>query len=162
MKVWTRIKKLSIAQAWKLSVLFLKHPRLLFPTLLATKRTFAICNTLFGNKHHKSNKANAFRHALWNVQICEKSHKTLKNKQKSAFWAQKVTTLYEKVTQNSAIDEAMDLHNNAMGRLYFFNLLGQNETKMSAFIQEKAKKAIKVNVIEDISKVNGELVFIEE
>ena len=108
MKLWARINKLSFSQLWQLSVVFLKHPLLIMPTLKATKDTFAICNQLYGNQHHKSNRANAFRHALWNVLICNKSVNTLKNKQKSVFWAQKVTDLYEKVTQNEPMDEAME------------------------------------------------------
>ena len=138
MKIWARIKKLSIPQLWHLSVLFLKHPLLIVPTLKATKETFKICNALFENEHHKSNKANAFRHALWNVLICQKSMKWHKNKQKSVFWAQKVTDLYEKVTQNEILDEAMDLHNNTIGRICFLNFLDQNKAEMVTFLQEKA------------------------
>lgn len=162
MKIWARIKNLSLPQLWQLSVLFLKHPLLILPTIKATKRTFQICETLFGNDHHKSNKANAFRHALWNVLICEKAMKITKNKQKSVFWAQKFTDLYEKVTQNEILDEAMDLHNNAIGRICFLNFLNQNEKEMSNFLQNKAENAKKAQDIEDLKKIRNQLVYLIE
>lgn len=37
-----------------------------------------ICDDLFDRSHHKSNKANAFRHALWNILICQKNQKQRK------------------------------------------------------------------------------------
>lgn len=162
MKIWARIKKLSITQLWQLSVLFLKQPLLIIPTLKATKRTFQICEELYGNNHHKSNKANAFRHALWNLLICIKTMKILKNKQKSVFWAQKVTDLYEKVTQNELLDEAMDLHNNTIGRICFLNFLNQSETEMITFLQEKAEKAKKIYVLEDFDKLQNQLTYLIE
>lgn len=147
---------------WQLSALFLKHPLLIVPTLKATQQTFSVCNELYGNEHHKSNIANAFRHALWNLLICKKSQKNLKSKQKSVFWAQKVTTLYEKVTRNSALDEAMDLHNNAIGRLCFFKLLEENEAKMVEYLQKKTETAKKVSTIEEMLKLKLDLVYLEE
>ena len=162
MKIWARIKKLSIPQLWKLSVLFLKHPLLIIPSLKATKRTFQICDELYGSDHHKSNKANAFRHALWNVLICKKSQKMLKNKQKSVFWAQKLTDLYEKVTQNEVLDEAMDLHNNTVGRICFFNVLDKNEEEIVIFLKNKAKNAEKVKKLDDFKKHQNQLVYLIE
>lgn len=162
MKIWARIKKLSIPQLWQLSVLFLKHPLLIVPTLKATKKTFQICDSLFGNEHHKSNKANAFRHALWNVLICKKSQKVFKNKQKSVFWTQKLTDLYEKVTQNKFLDEAMDLHNNTIGRICFLNLLDQNEEEIVAFLQKKAENAQKVEKLDNFNKYQNQLVYLIE
>tara|TARA_R100000935_G_scaffold36196_1_gene57008 strand:- start:114353 stop:114841 length:489 start_codon:yes stop_codon:yes gene_type:complete len=160
--IWARIRKLSVPQLWHLSVVFLKHPLLILPTLQATKQTFKVCNERFGNEHHKSNKANAFRHALWNVLICQKSIKWLKNKQKSVFWAQKVTDLYENVTQNEVLDEAMDLHNNTVGRICFLNFLNQNEAEMILFLQKKTENAKKVEKIDDFKKYQSQLVYLTE
>ncbi|EDM45435.1 hypothetical protein SCB49_06497 [unidentified eubacterium SCB49] len=162
MKIWTRIRKLSIRQLWKFSILFLKHPLLIIPTIRATKRTFEICNDHFGNAHHKSNTANAFRHALWNVLICKNTLKSTKNKQKSVFWAQKVSDLYENVTQNKPIEQAMDLHNNAVGRIYFLNLLDKEEQEIIAFTQDKMKSAKKVNDIVAMKQYQNEMVFLVE
>jgi CelD/BcsL family acetyltransferase involved in cellulose biosynthesis len=121
-----------------------------------------ICDAHFGNTHHKSNQANAFRHALWNVLICQKTMKCAKNKQKSVFWTQKVGDLYEKVTQNELLDEAMDLHNNTIGRIFFLNHIDKNEEEMIHLLQKMAKKAQKVAEIEEINYFKNALVFLEE
>lgn len=162
MKIWTRIQNLNNAQLWQLSVLFLKHPLLILPTLKATKRTFQICNERYEKEHHKSNKANAFRHALWNVLICNYSLKRFKNKQKSVFWAQKVTDLYEKVTQNEKLDEAMDFHNNGVGRICFLNFLGRNEAETIVFVANMAENAKKVGKIGEMNKIQNQLVYLVE
>lgn len=88
--------------------------------------------------------------------------KRLKNKQKSVFWAQKVTDLYEKVTQNEVVDEAMDLHNNMIGRICFLNFLNQNEEEMVSFLQNKAKNAQKVTSLQEMKKIKISLVYIGE
>ncbi|WP_432412195.1 DUF6973 domain-containing protein [Rasiella sp. SM2506] len=162
MKIWARIKKLSFPQLWQFSVLFLKHPLLIIPTLQATKRTFQICDTLYGKEHHKSNKANAFRHALWNVLLCKNSMKRFKNKQKSVFWAQNITDLYEKVTQNEVLEEAMDLHNNTIGRICFLNFLDQNEEEIVTFLQNKAENSQKVEKLNAFKKHQNQLVYLLE
>lgn len=162
MKIWSRIKQLSIGQLGKLAIVFLQQPLLIFPTLRATQKTFAICNALYGYEHHKSNKANAFRHALWNVLICKNAFKRTKNKQKSVFWAQKITDLYEKVTNNTILDEAMDLHNNAVGRICFLNLINATEEETIAVLQIKATNAKRVSFREEIMNYKLYLIYISE
>ena len=162
MHIWKRIRGLSIQQLFQLGILLLKNPLKIIPTLQATKRTFAICNQLFAAKHNAANQANAFRHALWNALLCKKVHKLTHNKQKSVFWAQKVTDLYEKVTQNDTLDKAMDLHNNSCGRIYFFNNLSVNEQELVDFIQKKAKKAKKIAISEEIIDTPTQLVYLHD
>lgn len=160
MKIWKRIQQLSIGQLWELFVFFLKTPLLLIPAIKATKRTFVICNERYGTNHNKSNKGNAFRHALWNVLICKRVLKITKNKQKSVFWTQKFTELYEKVTQNQPLDTAMDLHNNAIGRMCFFNLIDKDETNSITSIHQATKNAQKVNTIEEMKNYSNQLVYL--
>lgn len=160
MKVWTRIKKLSIRQFFKLSLLFLRHPLLLVPSIKATKQTFALCNTYYPEGHGKSNKGNAFRHAVWNALLCSYTLKRTKNKQKSVFWAQKVTNLYEKVTNNNELDEQMDLQNNAVGRLYFFNFIDKDQAELINFIFQKSKAAEKITSSKDIKLYPANMVYI--
>lgn len=88
-----------------------------------------------------------------------KSMKSLKNKQRSVFWAQKVTDLYEKVTKNELLDEAMDLHNNTVGRICFLNLLDQNEAEIIIFLQNKAENAQIIGKIDDLNKNQRQLVY---
>lgn len=160
MKLRKRIQQLSIRQLTRFAMLLLKHPFHIIPTLKATRRTFEICDQLYGKDHQRSNKGNAFRHAVWNVLLCKKTFKNSKNKQKSVFWAQRVTDLYEKMTQNELLDEAMDLHNNAVGRICFLNYLNQNEQEIIKFLQKKAENAKKVANIEELSKISNQMVYL--
>ena len=77
------------------------------------------------------------------------------------FWAQKVTDLYEKVTNNEPLDEAMDLHNNMMGRLCFLNFLGKNEAELVDFIEKKAENAKKVTNLIEIANLSNEMVYLQ-
>ena len=162
MNLWSRIRQLKLQQLIKLSVLFLSRPFLIGPTLRATKRTMAICDDLFERLHHKSNKENAFRHALWNFLICQKTLKRTKNSQKSAIWAQKVTKMYEKVTNNSILEKSMDLHNNAIGRMIFLDKNGLKEPEIIDFLQKMMQNAQKIAKTEEIEKYKTEMVFLEE
>lgn len=85
----------------------------------------------------------------------------VKNKQKSVFWAQKLTDLYEKVTQNEVLDEAMDLHNNALGRMYFLNLIDKSEAEIIDYVMTKMKNAQKVTTVQEMSRFKTSLVYIE-
>ena len=160
MNICGRIMQLHLGQLIKLSLLFLSRPLYIIPTISATKKTLLICDRLYKNSHHKSNKANAFRHALWSVLICKKVIKYAKNKQKSVFWAQKVADLYEKVTQNEVLDQEMDLHNNTIGRIFFLNHLEQKEVKIIDLLQKMSQKAQKTKKIEQMHQHKNELVYL--
>ena len=78
------------------------------------------------------------------------------------FWAQKVTDLYEKVTQNDPLNKAMDLHNNAIGRIYFLNLLDKKEEETVNYVLNSSKNAKKVSKIEEMKLFKNEMVYLEE
>tara|TARA_B100001146_G_scaffold225257_1_gene249079 strand:+ start:1487 stop:1975 length:489 start_codon:yes stop_codon:yes gene_type:complete len=157
-----RIGQLNVSQLFSFAGLFLKHPMYLVPTLRATKRTMTLCNDLFKNDHHRSNRANAFRHALWNIVIAQNCFKRNKNKEKSLIFTQKFTNLYEKVTQNKALEEAMDLHNNEMGLRYFSEEKEKKVVDWIDFLLKTMKNAQKVEEIGEIQKLPENLVFLEE
>ncbi len=161
MTIWARIRRLKIGQLIPFSLLFLNQPFLIRPTLRATKRTMVICDNLFGQAHHRSNKANAFRHALWNVLICHKTLKKTKNIEKSIIWAKKVTNLYEKVTNNEEIEKAMDVHNNNVGLDLFLSVFGENEEEIVVLLQKMMKKSEKVTNLEDFARHGHALVHLE-
>ncbi|MEL6813097.1 MAG: hypothetical protein AAFP76_17380 [Bacteroidota bacterium] len=121
-----------------------------------------ICNTLFGGAHHKNGRPNAFRHALWNILIGQETLKRTKNTQKSALWTQKLTNLYEKVTKNEFLDQAMDLHNNEVGRIYFLELYDRKEKEIIDFLQKQLVNAKKLVKIEEIENNHTTLVYISE
>lgn len=162
MNIWVRIKQLSIKQLLQLAFLFAQKPHYIAPTMRATKETMKICDRMFGSAHHKSTKSNAFRHALWNYLICQKVLKITKIDQKAVNWTEKVTKTYEKVTNNTILDEAMDLHNNEIGRSAF---LANNALKIEeiiAFFTKMMAKAVKIEQIEQIDSVENQLVYIIE
>jgi hypothetical protein len=161
MKLWARIKQLDKGQLTRFGFFFLRNPRLTLPTLKATEKTFTICNSLYGKQHHKTNKANAFRHALWNVLLCKGIYRN-KTEAQRIYWAEKITDLYENVTKNDPLDRAMDMHNNRMGRSYFLSLLNENKEEIVHFLQKKAENAQKVAKIEEIDIVKNSLVYISE
>lgn len=162
MRIWLRIRSLNLRQFAQFVSLFITRPLLIAPTFKASKQTMAICDKMFGKSHHKSNRANAFRHALWNILICQKTVKKTKNAQKSTIWAKKVTFLYEKATQNKNLDKEMDLHNNEVGRNLFLLHFDQKEPKIIEILQEMMKNAEKIVKIEEFSNYKKQLVFIED
>lgn len=120
-----------------------------------------LCDELFGQTHHRSNKANAFRHALWNILICHKTLKKTQNKEKSIVWTEKVTNLYEKVTDNEKIEKAMDLHNNKVGLNLFSSVFEKKEEEIISLLQNMMEKSQKVINIDDFIKFNHNLVHLE-
>jgi len=65
MKVTGFLKLINKGNAWSFILLFMRHPFNLIPTFLATYQCVEISNEHYGTLHHKNNKTNAFRHALW-------------------------------------------------------------------------------------------------
>ena len=65
------------------------------------------------------------------------------NEQKAKTWAKKFTDWHEDFSPNQALERAMDLHNNAMGILYFNELKDKNEVEIVSFLKQKASKAVK-------------------
>ncbi|NND61619.1 MAG: hypothetical protein HKN48_00335 [Flavobacteriaceae bacterium] len=128
----------------------------------ATKETMKICNELYGSSHHRNNRANAFRHALWNYKISEKANEILKNDQKSTKWAKKVTFLYENVTKNDFLDQKMDIINNEFGRNLFLTKKFKNRTELINFIQNSAKKAQKIDKNTSFDEISENLTYISE
>lgn len=159
MAIWAKIKQLNLKQTFTLGKTFLFRPGLLFPTYRATRQTVQICNRLFGKAHHKDNKTNAFRHALWNFLIAKKSLPQLKEKTKAIAWAKEITDLHEKLSPNPELPRTMDLHNNEVGR----NLFQQEITSEEIIekLQEMMKEAQFVDQAAEIPNYPERLVYIE-
>jgi hypothetical protein len=159
--IWSRIRRLKLGQLIQLSLLFLSKPFLIGPTLKATKRTMVLCDELFGQAHHRSNKTNAFRHALWNILICHKTLKKTHNNEESIIWTKKVTSLYEKVTDNRKMEKAMDLHNNKVGINLFSSVFDKKEDEIISILQNMMEKSQKVTDFDDFIKFNHDLVHLD-
>ncbi|MFO7718843.1 MAG: hypothetical protein R6W85_00205 [Gillisia sp.] len=137
------------------------NPFFIVPTFKATRETIRICNTHFGNKHHKNNSTNAFRHALWNFLICEKCYKLSKSIEKSSRWAEKITSLHELLSPNRELAKIMDLHNNRIGR-ELFEKNASNRLDIITVLKEMMENAAQVCSVEEIETVQYRLVFIEK
>ncbi len=83
MNIWRVVKGLNLYQLYRLAILAVQNPILVYPTIKVTRRTMSICDDMYGEAHHKNGKANAFRHALWNMLICNAANKIHKNEQKA-------------------------------------------------------------------------------
>ncbi len=162
MTIWGLARQFSFKQLFRLSLLVLQKPFFINPTLKATRRTMSICNSLYANSHHKNGRANAFRHALWNILICQNVFKITQNEEKSLIWTQKITDLHEKLIPNEPLAELMDLHNNEIGRKHFSLLKNNSEERIISFLKECAVKAKKISEIEEAKNYKNDLVYILE
>lgn len=161
MNILLRIRELSFLQLWRLAWIGLQYPLMVWPTFKATKRTMEICDKLFGKAHHKNNSSNAFRHALWNILICKNAFQVVNDRERAVAWAEKITNLHEKLMPNKALEEAMDFHNNKLGRIYFQEFENASEEEIVSFLKLKLNDAIKITTIEEIRNNRNELIFIE-
>ncbi|WP_373693808.1 DUF6973 domain-containing protein [Aequorivita flava] len=141
--------------------MFLKNPLYAFPTIFATKRCMNIAYKEYGSRHHLSNKANAFRHALWVTLIIKKCLKWRNNEEMAKAWAKEFTDWHEKFSPNKALAKAMDLHNNRVGILYFESIKNKNEAEIVSFLKQKASEAIKISTVKNLEQLENNLVYIE-
>ena len=161
MAIVAGIKSLNFWQFFKLAKVLIFKPLFIIPTFKATRKTVKICNALFGEKHHKNNSTNAFRHALWNFLICEKCFKISKSIEKTSEWTEKITNLHEVLSPNSELAKIMDLHNNRIGRK-LFEKNTSNSIDIITLLEEMMENAVHVRSIEEIEAVQNRLVFIEK
>lgn len=162
MKILSRLGELEFSKLWRLAWIGLKNPLLVLPTHKATMGTMDICDRIYGDTHNADNKANAFRHALWNIMIVKGSLKFLKSEDKAISWAKKITTLHEMLMPNNPLEREMDLHNNRIGRSFFIELRNSSEEEIIQFLKERASEAVKIKSVEDTQDLKEKLVYIIE
>ena len=158
---WRIIKELDFKQLFGLFWLFLQNPLYAFPTIFATKRCMDIAQSEFGSRHHLSNPANAFRHALWVILIAKKCLKWRTNEEKAKAWAKTFTDWHEDFSPNAALERAMDFHNNDMGIVFFDELKNKNEAEIVSFLKQKASEAMKIEAVEEVGNFKNKLVYIQ-
>jgi len=120
-----------------------------------------ICDALYGKLHHKNNKANAFRHTLWNILICKEGLKVSEDEEKAITWAKKITDLHEKLMPNKPLEKLMDLKNNEAGRGFFKEIKEFSEEKIISFLKEKAAEAQKIDEDSEVVTLKNKLVYID-
>ena len=154
-------KKLNFKQLFGLLGMFLKNPLFAIPTILATQRCMQISYKEYGSKHHLSNQANAFRHALWNILIVKRCLQWKNNEAKAIDWALTFTNWHEDFSPNEALDQAMDIHNNRVGVGYLREIISLDEFQVVLYLKTKASEAQQIKSVSDIENYPDQLVFIE-
>jgi len=162
------IRSLSLRQITAITAKVILNPIMFYCFVIATKKCISRCNKHFGKAHHKNNKANAYRHALWNMLITHQCIKAGKNLNSSLSWAEEITNWHEKAFVNNPLETHMDLHNNKIGRKWYEKCYTADPMKigeqwLDQFLMEKlksAKKLIKEGSENNVFEEN--LVFIQE
>ena len=162
MSIRARLKALSLPQLFKLARLFLKNPGYVFLTARASKKALQIATTHYGDKHHKSNPANAFRHALWTVLLGQAVYQRTGSLREAQNWAKQFTDLHEELFVNRKAARTMDLHNNSFGiqALRLFAAKPQEEAVM--FLQEAAKNAVQIRNAKDAEAYPNKLIYLSK
>lgn len=162
MNAWRIVKALNYGQLWSLTLLGLRHPLFMWATTRATVSTFAISQKEFPNIHGKHNKANAFRHALWSVLIAKKSARFSTDTLEVLQWTQRITDWHEDFSPNEPLAEAMDLHNNKIGRDLYLDLGQLPANSITHRLKAALTKAQKISQLADIEKYPQQFVYIED
>ncbi len=166
MDSWKLLNTLNYKQLFSLFLIFIKQPLYIYPALKATSNSMLIAQKEFPNIHGKNNKANAFRHALWNILLVLEMLKWCKNSEKAILFAEKITTWHEDFSPNNPLETAMDLHNNQVGIQIITSLLKQSKTLTSSeaikWVHQKLKTSIIVFNTDDFEKNTNELVYLED
>ncbi len=120
-----------------------------------------ISTEMYGKTHHKSNRANAFRHALWTMLLGRAVYRKTADVKKAQDWALKFTNLHEELFVNDALSREMDLHNNHFGIESLPRFLQVTEIEVIRFLQTEAEEAIKIAIAEEANNPKR-LVYISE
>lgn len=162
MKLRSVIQSMDFRQLWSLFLLSLRHPLFIIPTVQGTRKCVEICDHRFGDAHHHNGPENAFRHALWNMLIVQKSVLSGRNVDKALRWAKTITDWHEDFSPNPPLARAMDLHNNQMGR----DLISRNPQitveEMIQLLSEMVSLSRKRTQIEELIHDTSFLVHIED
>lgn len=162
MSSWSIIKGLKFRQVTVLTGLFFRHPLFMFSTVRATFLTMRIAEEEFPNIHGKHNKANAFRHALWNILIADKCHKVSSSLELILSWTKKITDWHEEFSPNEELAKAMDLHNNRIGREMYNEVSEKGTEEIVKLMKEKLGGAIQIASILECEKHQNQLVYLED
>ncbi len=161
MSKWEIIKNVKFKQLAALFVWFLKHPLFMFATFRATVNTLRIAQKEFPDIHNLHNKANAFRHAIWNILIAQECLKFTKDVDKVLAWTKRITDWHEEFSPNEKMAKLMDLHNNALGRKNFLVLKDKSKNEIVDNLILKLETAIKINTESELDKIDN-LVFLKD
>ena len=130
-------------------------------TVQATLQTFQISQKEFPGIHGKHNKANAFRHALWNVLIAKKCARFSSSTNSILRWTEFITDWHEEFAPNEILPKTMDLHNNRIGREIYQQLPDSKLSEIIAFTKDQLENAVKIEQLTEIKNYSQQLVYLE-
>jgi hypothetical protein len=131
-------------------------------TVQATLQTFQISQKEFPNIHGKNNKANAFRHAFWNLLIAKKCARFSSNTGAILEWTKNITDWHEEFAPNEKLAEMMDLHNNRIGRDKYVEFGHQSVKEAVQLMLLELEHAAKIKDVEELKEYSHQLVYIED
>lgn len=138
---------------------FLKHPPFMFGTIIATAETFRISQLHFPYIHGYHNKANAFRHALWNILIAKNCMWFTSNLDASLRWTKRITDWHEDFSPNEGLARAMDLHNNGIGRDFYKENKSIKSKELISLLLKELDHSVKISQISDTEGVQHMVYF---
>tara|TARA_R110002051_G_scaffold4229_2_gene22642 strand:+ start:37353 stop:37814 length:462 start_codon:yes stop_codon:yes gene_type:complete len=153
---------MDFRKLWSLFLLSLRHPLFVIPTLQATRKCVAICDTHFGKAHHRNGPANAFRHALWNMMIVQKSVFSGRDFKEAMVWAKTITNWHEDFSPNRPLARAMDIHNNKAGRDLITIHQDKTVEEFTLLLLEMLPLSRKHTELQELINDTGYLVHIED
>tara|TARA_B100001059_G_C17596254_1_gene457200 strand:- start:255 stop:743 length:489 start_codon:yes stop_codon:yes gene_type:complete len=156
------VKSLNCKQLFSLFVWFLRHPFYTIATIQATVQAFQLSQKKFPDIHGRNNKANAFRHAFWNLLIAKKCARFSGSMISILTWTKKITDWHEEFTPNNALAKAMDLQNNQVGREMYVRFTNRSVEEMTSTIIAELDEAIKISAVSEIVRNSGKMVYIED
>lgn len=153
---------MDFSKLWSLFLLSIRHPLFVIPTIRGTRKCVAICDDQFGNAHHRNGTANAFRHALWNMLIVQKSVLSGRDLKEAIAWAKTITDWHEEFSPNTPLARAMDLHNNQIGRNLIALQQEMTTEEMTQQLLEMIPLSRKLSNLQELTNNVGILVHIED
>ncbi len=162
MSFWGVVKNLKYKQIYYLFVKFLRHPLCMFATVKATFITLKIVQKQFPNVHNGHNKANAFRHGLWNLLIAKECLKFTNSVKIALLWTKQITDWHEVFSKNTEMPRLMDYHNNAHGRKKFLEWRHKSNNTMVMLLHKELLNAVLVNKKHEFVSFSEQFVYLEK
>ena len=161
MLLWDVFKGIRFRQVKKLMLFLFKHPFFFISTIKATFDVLRISQREFPNTHGFNNKANAFRHALWNIFIAKQCSLFSRKSYEVILWTKEFTDWHEDFSPNEALPRIMDLHNNCIGRELFLKTPKSTQNQWVILLKEQLEYAVQIVSVEDVENYPRQLVYLE-
>ena len=161
MLLWNIIKGVRFRLMKSVLVFLFKHPIFMVSTIIATFDVVRISQKEFPDTHGFHNKANAFRHALWNIFIAKQCSLFSRKSHEVILWTKEFTDWHEDFSPNEELVKIMDLHNNYIGRELFLKTPENTDKQWVILMKEQLHKAVQIVSVEDVVNYPSQLVYLE-